>query len=309
MTHILFEVIGLLREDNQIDVADAIWQSVTNTDWRNGSCLESVITFPEQLTIEKRRGMFRLEKRSDDCFEHKWLIDRIMLQGGFWTGRLVRHSSNLNYSDRVKITLSGNDQIGCAPQDQRLEENLRSPAQDDAKLNKEMHRAALASQADELTRISAQQSPLIKNTYSQYQSTVSMLTKLIAHRKLMETDSQEEADDLTFSTSAEAIVELGALINNMNGRNSPSYLQQQRAVFDIKGDTSGQVLILTPFQKRLETLPRPETRSMSVSWVVHPLSDCNISQNKREKETLRSSAMVRGMWKYMVHPENWYNLV
>ena len=325
ITHILFEVIRLLREENQINIANAIWHSVTNTNWRNGSCLESVTNFPEQLTIEKRRGMFRLEKRSDGCFEHKWLVDRIMLQGGFWIGRLVRHSSNLSYSDEN----SGNDQIGRAPQNQRLEE----PTPDDA---------VSASQAANFARTSAQQFSLTsvgkslilttshsrikqakssdylreldnvskttsEKTHSRYQAALSMLAKLIDHMMLMENDNQEEVGDPTFSVSTESIVEFAAAMNNMDGRNSQLSLQQQRAVFDINGDTSGQVLILTPFQKRLETLPRPETRSTSVSWVVHPLP--HSSQNERDIETLGSSGMVRGMWKFMVHPQNWYNLV
>ena len=95
ITHILFEVKQLLREETQINVADAIWHSVANTNWRNGNCPESVTDFQEQLTVKKRRGMFRLEERSDGLFEQKWLIDRIMLQGGFWIGRLVRTSSEL----------------------------------------------------------------------------------------------------------------------------------------------------------------------------------------------------------------------
>ena len=337
ITHILFEVIRLLREENQINIADAIWHSVTNTNWRNGSCLESVTNFPEQLTIEKRRGMFRLEKRSDGCFEHKWLVDRIMLQGGFWIGRLVRHSSNPSYSDE-NDTLSGNDQIGRAPQNQRLEE----PTPDDAKLNMEMPRAVSASQAANFARTSAQQFSLTsvgkslilttshsrikqakssdylrelddvsettsEENHSRYQVTLSMFAKLTDHVMLMENDNQEEVGDPTFSVSTESIVEFAAAMNNMGGRNSQLSLQQQRAVFDINGDTSGQVLILTPFQKRLETLPRPETRSTSVSWVVHPLP--HSSQNERDIETLGSSGMVRGMWKFMVHPQNWYNLV
>ena len=350
ITHILFEVIRLLREENQINVADAIWHSVTNTDWRNGSCLESVTDFPEQLTVENRGGMFRLGKRSDGCFEHKWLVDRIMFQGGFWIGRLVRRSSDFTYIDWMSgpdgenDTLSGNDQIGRAPQDQRLEESSRSLAQDDAKLNMEMPRAVSASQAADFTRTPAQQPPLtsvdkslvlttphsrskqakssdslresdnvsvtpVGKTHSQYQSALFMMTKLMDHVMLMKSDGEEEVNDPTFSISTEKLVEFAASLNNIDGRNSQSSLQQQRAVFDIKGDTSGQVLILTPFQKRLETLPRAETRSMSVSWVVHPLSHLNESQDERDVETLRTSAMVRGMWKFMVHPDNYYNLV
>ena len=350
ITHILYEVIRLLREENQINVADAIWHSVTDTNWRNESCLESVTNFPEQLTIEKRKGMFRLEKKSDGSFEQKWLVDRIMLQGGFWIGRLVRHSSDISYSDWIpdiddhEPTLSGSDQIGRTSQDPRLEENLSSPAQDDAKLKMGMSRAASASQAADFSREPAQQSPLTsvdkslvpatpqsrikeanssdslresetvseatsKKTQAQYQITVSMLTKMIDQVMLMDSHRQKEADDPRFTISTESLAEFALAMSNMNGRNSQSSLEQQRAVFDIEGDTSGQVLILTPFQKRLETLPRPETRSTSVSWVVHPLSHLNVSQDGRDVEILGSSGMVRGMWRFMVAPENMYNLV
>ena len=352
ITHILFEVIRLLREGNQINVADAIWHSVTNTNWRNESCLESVTDFPEQLTVEKRRDMFRLEKSSDGCFGHKWLVDRIMLQGGFWTGRLVRHSSNPSYvawypwsggksaTDGENDILSGNVQIGRAPQDQRLEEYFRSPTPDDAKLNMEIPKAASVSDAADFARTSAQQSPLtsvdkslvlasshsrikqakssdslreldnvsktrFRKTHAQDQITHSMFTQSVEQVLLMKNDNQKEVNSIT----AEAIVDFAVHLNSMDGRNSQSSLQQQRAVFDITGDTSGQVLILTPFQKRLETLPWPETRSTSVSWVVHPLSHLNESQDEGDTETLRSSGMVRGMWKFMAHPDNWYNLV
>ena len=127
----------------------------------------------------------------------------------------------------------------------------------------------------------------------------------------MESDSQEEVDDPISKSniSTEPLVEFAASLSNHYGRNSQSFLRQQRAVFDIEGDASGQVLILTPFQKHLETLPRPDTRSMSVSWVVRPLSHSCVTQDERDIEILRSSGMVRGMWKFMVHPENWYNLV
>ena len=51
--------------------------------------------------------------------------------------------------------------------------------------------------------------------------------------------------------------------SNAYGRSSQATLRQQREVYDIDGDISGQVLVLTPFQKRLEELPRPDTRSKS----------------------------------------------
>ena len=290
ITDILFDVIRLLREENRINVADAMWHSVTNTNWRNGSCLESVIDFPEQLTAEERRGMFRLEEASDGCFEQKWLIDRIMLQGGFWIGRLVRHSSHLDYIDWIsatdgeKNTLSGSDHIGFVSQDQRPEENFSSP--------KNVSKATS------------------RPNYSEYQTALSMMTKLIDQHMLMESDNQKEVDNpIIKNFSTEKLVEFAALINNMDGRNSESFLQKQRAVFDIEGDASGQVLTLTPFQKRLETLPRPVTRSMRLSWVVQPVPNHVEGFEDEGEETLTTVGMVRGMWKLMVQPENEYVLV
>ena len=71
VTQIIFEVIELLRAENQTSVADAIWHSVTNANWKKGRFLESVAEFPEQLTVEKRKDMFRLERSSDGSIEHK----------------------------------------------------------------------------------------------------------------------------------------------------------------------------------------------------------------------------------------------
>ena len=364
ITHILFEVILLLHKDDQISVADAIWHSVMNAHWRKGNCLESVSDFPEQLTIEKRKGMFRLDKFPNGSFEHKWLVDRIMLQGGFWVGRLVRLSTDheFSYSDTVLTgntenhTTSVDDRVGCTAQDQRLEEKFDSPVQQHAELNIEIPRAASASQAYDVAIIPRHQSPSISadgssvlaaphspieqarspdsfrqldrpyeqrfsRTHSNYQLMLSMLMQISNQVSITSDDIEEEVDHPTdshfaFKTPpAAALIDFAALMYNMDSKNSQRTLQQQRAVFDIKGDTSGQVLVLTPFQKRLETLPRPITRSMSVSWVVQPVPLSGRSEDMEgpgrpeEEEILKTSGMVRGMWKYMVHPENRYKLV
>ena len=353
VTHIFFEVIELLREKNQISVADAVWHSVTNADWRKGRFLESVAEFPEQLTVEKRKGMFRLEQSTDGSLEHKWLIDRIMLQGGLWIRRRVRLSTDHDFSDGTPSgygesdAVSGEDQVGCATQDQRLEAKFRSPAREHTAPNVEAPRAVSAFQADEVARESGQPSPLASvdgsmvpatphsgikfsdslrkpekapKTHSDYQSTLSMMMKMHDHEAITKDDGEGEVDDPTdpdkaFRFLPENIGDFVPFINNMDGTNSQTSLRQQRAVFDIEGDSSGQVLVLTPFQKRLETLPRPETRSMSVSWLVQPVSNLAGSKDSRESEffgkveTLKTSGMVRGMWKYMVQPEDRYNLV
>lgn len=354
ITHILFEVILLLRKDDQISVADAIWYSVMNAHWRKGNCLESVSDFPEQLTVEKRKRMFRLDESPNGSFEHKWSVDRIMLQGGFWVGRLVRLCKEDEYSDGVLIGYenyikSVDDRVGCAAQDQRLEEKSDPPFQQLAELNMETHRAALAAQVDKvatiaehLTAFAAQVDDVaiisghlspsnsadgssvpkqrLPRTHSNYQRTLSMMIQMINHMSITTDDNEEEVDHATDFLPASmamtaALADYGAMLNNADNRNSQPSLQQQRAVFDIQGDTSGQVLVLTPFQKRLETLPRPLTRSMSVSWVVRPVNPLSGGSDGLEfgrfggEEILKTSGMVRGMWKYMVEPMNRYKLV
>ena len=290
ITHILFEVLLLLRKDNQISVADAIWHSVMNAHWRKGNCPESVSDFPEQLTIEKREGMFKLDKSPDGSFEQKWLVDSIMDQGGFWVGRLVRISREDEYSHGI-------------PQ-----------------LNLETLRAASAAQADDVATIPeppslpASAQSFIR-TRSGYQLSLSMLIQLFNHVSITSDNDQEEAPMFAPAALADYCASL-ALSDDRNTRNSELSLQQQRAVFDIKGDASGKVLVVTPFQKRLETLPRPLTRSMSVSWVVQPVvpppgGSEGMEEHRRpyEWETLKTLGMVRGMWKYMVHTINSYRLV
>ena len=158
ITQIIFGIMELLRKKSRISIADAIWHSVGNADWRKGECLESIAEFPKQLTVEKRKGMFPLKDSQDGSFQHKWLVDRIMHRGGFWIGRLVRHSTDHDYSDAISTTyrenniMSGNDQGECAPQDQQLEDKSNSSAQEHAKLNIETPGAASAFKAHDIAR-------------------------------------------------------------------------------------------------------------------------------------------------------------
>ena len=332
ITHILFEVILLLRKEDQISIADAIWNSVMNAYWRKGNLPESVSDFPEQLTIEKRKDMFRLDESPDGSFEQKWLVDRIMVQGGFWVGRLVRVSKDDEYSDtrfmkhtKNHFTSAINEFCHGAP-DQRLEEQSESPVQQQAELNTEKSRAASTSQADSVATIPAHQSPSTPadgssvrvrrspKTHSEYQASLFLLTQIFIH---MNITSDDEEDPLSNTMAPAAVLaDYCASIDHMDSKNSEASLRQQRAVFDIEGSTSGQVLVLTSFQKRLETLPRPPSRSTRVSWVVQPVGslssgDEGVEWFKRPdgEERLKTSGMVRGMWKDMVPPLNRYRLV
>lgn len=290
-TQIIFEVIELLQKESQIEIADAIWQSVSNMNWRKMRCPESVSDFPEQLTVEKRKDMFLLEPSQDGFFQQKWLIDRIMIQGGFWVGRLVRRSTDFEYSDGVStkdnedVTESVNDQVDCAP---RKSDSV--PKHD------------------------------YFRSVSDYQFWLSLMTKEFENAEMNLDDHESMVDDpygcnVSIGTVMAMVAEASVMACDPDGRGSPAYLRQQRALFDIEGDTSGHGLVLTPFQKRLETIPRPKSRGMSVSWVVQPIPHVDGSEDKRKpdffriQETFKTLGMVRGMWKWLVQPMNRYNLV
>ena len=128
-----------------------------NPDWRRGECLDAVADFPKQLTVEKRKDTFRFDQSWDGSFQYQWLFDRIMFQGGFWVGRLVQLSTNHDYSDRISNkdgesdTVSSDDQVDSAAQDQQPKDEFRSPAQE---------YAVSAFQADHIARDSGQRFPL-----------------------------------------------------------------------------------------------------------------------------------------------------
>lgn len=178
-----------------------------------------------------------------------------------------------------------------------------------------------AESSDPLPRSESDNKRDVEYSTSDYQTTLYILTKTV-NDTMMDWDDYEEQIDKSDGRNKvagafqDAVVDIAVMVNNIDGRNSPSYLRQQRAIFDLEGDPSGQVLVLTPFQKRLETIPRPEGRGMSVSWVVQPVPnhvDGSEDEGKfgfmTKRETLKTVGMVRGMWKFMVQPTNRYVLV
>ena len=99
----------------------------------------------------------------------------------------------------------------------------------------------------------------------------------------------------------------------MNGRRSPEEinkeLEERRAIFDVDGDVNGKCFVFQPYHMILESIPRPELRSMSVSWKVEPVDIMAMENVKygKDDETkgrkdlkLRSFGGVKGMWRYNI---------
>ena len=266
-TQIIFEVMKLLQKEGQTEIADAIWHSVTNIEWRKGDCFDSVAKFPKQVTLQRRKGMFRLERSHDEdgSFQQKWLIDRIMLHGGFWVGRLVRHSTDHKYTgetfteDGKKDTMSGEDQVDPTPEYQKWRDEFCFPVQK-PNMETSVTRAVLeaflgarrsgqrthfaagnrsvipttphsrneqAESSDSFPKFENDNKRGIEYTISDYQTTLSMITKL-ADKAMLEWDDYEEQIDnpdgrnKVAGAFPDAAVDIAIMLSNIDGRNSPA---------------------------------------------------------------------------------------
>ena len=368
ITHILFDVLILLRAGGQSAAADAIWHSVWDAHWDGytgepgRSFPETVVEFSKQLRVENRQGMFQLEQSSDGTYHHKWLIDRIMLQGGFWLGRLVKSSSDQEYTEwrltypeqpgsREHSYASAEEPVSSTLQDVQQQQTSHARIQEAALPSKKetgMVADPMASIIDDTMKPFDQrptpesaEGPLVTDrSHSRPKRTMARgyprkpdrriaqwSDKGLIHNQLIfssflklaewakmktPTVDNDDVDDFNGLITPESIVAFTAALKHMDGRKSDSSLRQKRGIFDIDGDASGRVLVLTPFQQHMETIPRPETQSMCVSWVVQSISQPIESYNTdsgESEEVLETTGMVRGMWELMVQPSFTYKLV
>ena len=283
-THIFFDILIELQASGQIEIADAIWQSILNSYWRptgkglSDDMIESVLDFPEGLGVEECQNMFDLGRDRDGAFYHYWFIDRVMDQGGLWLGRLVQTSSENEYNMPT---------ARCSRAEEKAEDE-RSSIGAESRTQSHLNQQLVAS----LIRLA------VENIQSREND--------------VNVNKGDEVNGGFSGITPEAFAHFAKLCSRPETSDEAS--GQQRAIFDIDGDASGQVLVLTPFNQHCETIPRSETRSMSVSWVVEPIFQQNDAENeeahgRKISETLKSKRMVRGMWKFMCSPITIYNLV
>ncbi|KAH8589924.1 hypothetical protein B0O99DRAFT_676412 [Bisporella sp. PMI_857] len=351
-THLLFEIISFLRESNNVSVADAIWQSVMNVHWRRDNVVESTLNFQPHLKLENRKNMFHLEKTNNVGFHSWWLIDRIMYKGGLWVGR-VEDSERFytGFEPHLENTLEELPEIKQTLDERRGEQDQGKPsgnvvagsqgyaATDIRILSSDGGaRTATARHSVEVTHSSENPEDLVtslpdrkpskrkqkkdrtdfsKKSHAERQFIGSLFWQITeAMAEMMDNNSGDEKDDSLGSlyTPSEAVSSFARAVAYWNVTTGKGFKEQRRAVFDIDGDENGSVLVLTPFNENFETIPRPEIRSMSVSWVVErddSLAPVLKDENKQRniEETLRAKGMVRGMWTFMMNPIIKYNLV
>lgn len=104
----LVRILYLLREKNELEVADAIWQSIRKDNWEIRLTFEanqargwfnSVADFPPlkedgtmPVTVQVMIDMLQLDWEREGSFYQCWLIDNVMGDGWIAVGKFVRVS-------------------------------------------------------------------------------------------------------------------------------------------------------------------------------------------------------------------------
>jgi hypothetical protein len=298
----LFEIIRDLISRDEISTADAILNSTSNPAWQVDSKdrgIESVKNLPPGLNVESRSGMFSLDHSDDGRFHQCWIIDRIMAKGGFWVGKVVNAMRLPSQTPRSEMA------------------QIDVPAEGNSKFRP---------------------NPSLKGHQSQL-FTLWLMSNMTSLAGNMgdETGDPKKMDPATFAVLQGDNMAWFAhvLANGRSGGRSSDEMEERRSIFDVDGDVSGKCLIFQPFHMVLESIPRPELRSMSVSWRVEPVESgvdeetengtgeevesgvdekvkdmpdekteerTNESSKGYKQRTFTTHGKVKGMWQYNLSP-------
>lgn len=305
-THLLFEIINHLVSVGQNEAADSIWNSTSNYRWMSrdrfarSDVIESVGQFPPGLRTESRKGMFRLEPSSDGAYHQCWIVDRVMEKGCLWTFKVV--------DTRVR-----DEELD----DERFEER-GNPEEEEKIANESMNRDLNVIMPEAGTQDINPRTPEQQNKSHSHAMFVGYLLSKMVELTSLDVKGQEVTDDGTQSdkvgnhvTVAPAALSAFALgLDSGMGRHSGE-AYKRRAIFDVDGNPDGANMVLTPWQMVLESVPRPASRSMSISWVVQRVvaEDDGDEDGKSREDTFRIDYMVSGMWKYALCPSGRYTIV
>jgi hypothetical protein len=277
-THMIFEILNFLKHQNHIEVADAIWQSVFNAEWKipgssKTDSVESVLEIfdsPEKLEPEDRVDMFYLQENKDGSCHCWWLIDRIMEKGGLWIGSLAR--------------LPSMDVLGLMTDREDFEATMG--------LARQTGKAKISNEKAYTSAIRRKLGSAMLRLLNQHQ------VRTDEYASMGESIQPEAISNFAYTT--------GLLTDYLEGYQNDLF--RHRAVFDVDEPFD---MVLTPFNSRLEGLPTADLRSMSTSWVVQKIEDVvplEVNQaeeeagRKHQTEKYQPLGMVQGMWKVLDPP-------
>lgn len=316
-THILFEIIAHLVRVGEKAVANAILNSTSDWTWRNtnsktgAGMVESVDQFPPELRVENRKGMFSLDSSRKDGlgrnrdveYRQCWIVDRVMEKGGFWIGSIV--TDDFNPLDGANFhgpgggkwidgfsTDASSELVEAVANETIANETIAGelkPFEGDA-TDVPMTKASNLVQSQAILP----ESPLQVETKGRPMERIDY--KSHSHRLTVTSMIEMLAGETIFRDSAPGhritSESMGALAM---GLSAPEDMTGRKAVFDLEPFKGNETLVITPYQRALESIPRPAMRSMSVSWVVEP------SDGETQRQSMarfRVKAMVKGMWQF-----------
>jgi hypothetical protein len=298
---ILLNLILFLKANNELGLADTIWNSAQAASWPidgpfkdaedvPASVEDFPIELPESLHVDK---LFEFEPDRHGGWLQSWIVNRIMTRGQLWYGNLIQTSSDLEWP---------------APTPQ--ESGLRTGEEDINDISSTLSKAQLHSEPGNPGK-----SSLLEQTYyeerpsneeqltedergkgieSQGRHSRQLVMSIITHR-VLNTVVEEAGHKADRSTVDDPGAYVAFIHDVSDGGKVKSTLKSRRAFFDV----DEACLVLTPFNTNLEVLPRPETRSMSISWVVqYPTSPVpEVTESGIPiLEQFKFAKAVRGMW-------------
>ncbi|KAH8664370.1 heterokaryon incompatibility protein-domain-containing protein [Xylariales sp. PMI_506] len=306
---ILFDTIMLLKTNGMIQAADAILNSVSDPLWcsqdRNtgSDVVESVLQMPTDLTVEKQEDMFLFSWVIGGMPHQSWIIDRIMDTGGIWLSRPV---------DCYKLPFRSDMDSSSEPKSKLHPTRSRS-----LELFSKLTSSSVQTWMNHIFEASAH---LAEESHCGRLFQISFFTKLLARLQ----DDELSSDGTTaaredtpgrlskLASLFSGIVPLAQWSRLLTEQVHQSEFLDRRAIFDVEGSESRKVLVLTPFQAQLESVPRSKVRNFSVSWTVEPADGGGegIGENNEEVEKrFRVTGMVKGMWRYTLLNSGRFTLV
>lgn len=291
LTHILHETLTLLKSQNMIQIADAIFNSTSDAKYRAqapDTPLESVLQIPEDDSIANRDGMFWFSWAMTEQLPHQaWIVDRIMELGGLWVAEPV--------------------DAGYLPFNPHPPSPSPSPSPAPAPMAEQW--PALLSNLDPSAMISFFRSTsahLSTQTHAERLLQISLLTKFL---DLMNDRFSTSSPESRSASLLRNMAPLQMYSGLLAGQVSASEFTDRRAIFDLGGEYALGTLVLTPFQAQLESIPRPKTRGLSVSWVVEEVEGSEDSGVGEEEEMrFRVRGMVKGVWRFTLLHSGRYTL-
>lgn len=291
--NIFMRLILYLRSKDEIGLADAIWNSIQGQTWPIEGALKDSKDVPQSVKdfspIPSDIGLETLCELEADgkggCLQ-SWMAWRIMLTGRLWYGKLVESSHDADSSSSPDLE----DSVTELPSD---------PVASDSTTSRTQH----LDDPEEQNSLRYPRSPTSSINEEAKDETMGRFTKQMIRAIIgqkatnMVRDEGHKENRQVIMDDPGAMVLFEQLCNDQ--RDPKEQMRHRRAFFDVNEPS----LVVTPYQVNMELLPRQETRSMSISWVVQPLEQPgNLIDKGKYKdfrppvEAFRYQKAVRGMW-------------